>query len=673
MWQREARAAHAEKALQLSAFALVGIVLLLFLNAPLALTPDSLGAHLHKWGYVGGTALAALLIAARVALVPTDRMTWSLIAIGLGLFACGDIYYVTVIATSPDPPYPNLGDLMYLPGYVFFIAGVAVALATRLRQPSLGNWLDAAIGVTAVLTFGLAVLLEPIQASSGTTLEIVVNVSYPTMDLILMGMIMVVIALTGARLDRPLAGIVLALAALTAADVCFLRMSFAGTWQVGGVPELFWPLSSALFATAAWTRASPARVVPLTGMRAMVLPSVFALAIIGFELFGPDVRIAELVGGVGLVLVVVRMLIGVSENIHLADRLGLDPLTQLGNRSRLSADLSRVIAFDRDVTLVLADLDGFKLYNDAFGHPAGDAMLRRLTSRLADAVGSSRAYRIGGDEFCVLLNGNVHETWQAREQIVEALSEQGEGFRVGVSVGEVELPREAADPEQAIQLADQRMYATKDDRRNAQRTQDAHAVLIETQREARPDLGEHVDVVAQLSTAVGERLGLMPGELSLLEQAAALHDIGKIAIPDSIIEKPGALDREEWAFMRQHTVLGERILRSADSLAPVAKIVRATHERWDGTGYPNHLSGSEIPLAARVIFACDAFHAMTSDRAYTTPKSMAAAMEELKRCAGKQFDPKVVGALLEVLDGVPALRPGEGRMRARNAVLIPAN
>jgi two-component system, cell cycle response regulator len=364
--------------------------------------------------------------------------------------------------------------------------------------------------------------------------------------------------------------------------------------------------------------------------------------------------------------------VGVRENARLAERLGLDPLTQLGNRGRLSADLARGIAFGRTQTLVLADLDGFKLYNDAFGHPAGDAMLRRLSSALAEAAGPTHAYRIGGDEFCVLLDGDLAATQETREKITGALSERGEGFKVGASLGAAELPDESRDPEEAIQLADQRMYASKDTRRDDRRSHDALAVLVNAQRARQPDLGDHVDGVARLAVQVGERMGLLPGEVTMLRRAAELHDIGKIAIPDTILQKPGPLSSEEWEFMHQHTILGERILHAADSLAPVARIVRSTHERYDGQGYPDGLEGEEIPLAGRIIFACDAFHAMTSERPYADSMEPAEARKELRRCSGTHFDPQVVTVLGAVLEGKRTTAPPQVRAHAARSVLIPS-
>jgi HD-GYP domain-containing protein (c-di-GMP phosphodiesterase class II) len=129
-----------------------------------------------------------------------------------------------------------------------------------------------------------------------------------------------------------------------------------------------------------------------------------------------------------------------------------------------------------------------------------------------------------------------------------------------------------------------------------------------------------------------------------------LHDVGKVAIPDAILNKPSKLDETEWNFMRQHTILGERILSAAPALRPVAKIVRSSHERWDGTGYPDGLAGESIPLAARIVAVCDAYEAITSDRCYRKARNVEEARRELVRSAGTQFDPTVVEAFLEQLD-----------------------
>ncbi len=179
----------------------------------------------------------------------------------------------------------------------------------------------------------------------------------------------------------------------------------------------------------------------------------------------------------------------------------------------------------------------------------------------------------------------------------------------------------------------------------------AHDVLLSVLREREPDLDEHVRAVASLARAVGEHLDLDANALDELTRAAQMHDIGKVAIPDSILAKPGPLDEQEWALMRRHTLLGERILSAAPALGGVAAIVRSSHERWDGRGYPDGLAGEDIPLGARIVFACDAYHAMTSERPYGRRRAPEEALAELHAQAGRQFDPRVVEAFAAVAGG----------------------
>jgi two-component system cell cycle response regulator len=191
---------------------------------------------------------------------------------------------------------------------------------------------------------------------------------------------------------------------------------------------------------------------------------------------------------------------------------------------------------------------------------------------------------------------------------------------------------------------DQRLYAQKGVRRRQATTRQVRDVLLQVVLERTPDLRDHVDNVAALAHGVGRRLGLRPHELHEVVRAAELHDIGKMAIPDAILDKPGPLDSGEWEFMRQHTVVGERMLHVAPALAGVARLVRWSHERIDGAGYPDGLQGDEIPLGARIVAVCDAFQAMTARRRYKRAMSVDQAVAELARCSGTPFDPGVVAA-----------------------------
>jgi len=296
------------------------------------------------------------------------------------------------------------------------------------------------------------------------------------------------------------------------------------------------------------------------------------------------------------------------------------------------------------------DLDGFKAYNDTYGHNTGDALLRRLGDRLAATMaGRGQSYRMGGDEFCVLAAVPPHDAPEIVDCARQALSDRGEGFRVGASCGWVLLPDDQAqDPSDALRVADRRMYAQKNLGRASAGRQTVD-VLLRVLSERSAELGTHLHDVTGLCRAVAGRLGLGVEEIGPLLQAASLHDIGKAAIPDSILDKPGPLNAQEWAFMRTHTVIGERILCAAPALTEAARLVRSSHERWDGTGYPDRLARRRIPLGARIIAVCDAYDAMVSNRPYRSRMSIEVAREELRRCAGTQFDPAVVDALCAVV------------------------
>jgi len=334
------------------------------------------------------------------------------------------------------------------------------------------------------------------------------------------------------------------------------------------------------------------------------------------------------------------------------EQLGLtDPLTSLGNRRQLMGDVERLIDDGRPAALAIFDLDGFKEYNDRFGHPAGDALLVRLTAALAASVhGTATAYRLGGDEFCVLAPG------ASRAQLepllagwTECFTETGEGFSITASSGAALIPEEAGDVSAALRLCDRRMYARKNTRRATAAAQTRNVLLATLAAYRHGPAGG----VASAAERVGVELGMTGVWLQDLAHAADLHDIGMVAVPDSIVAKPAPLTPEEWRFVERHPVIGERILAAAPALAGVARLVRGTHERHDGTGYPDRLTGEQIPLAARIIAVCTAYQAMRSDRPYRSAAEHEEALAELTRCAGTQFDPDVVEAFVRVYGASP--------------------
>jgi two-component system cell cycle response regulator len=271
--------------------------------------------------------------------------------------------------------------------------------------------------------------------------------------------------------------------------------------------------------------------------------------------------------------------------------------------------------------------------------------------------GRGRAYRMGGDEFCLLTGESGGVAKALVESAALALSEKGEGFHVTCSKGWCLIPSEAADPSPALHLADSRMYADKLSRRPTPERQ-SRDVLLRALHERYPELRHHLEEVGELAEAVARHMGLSAEDVAWTRRAGELHDVGKVAIPDAILRKPGSLRQDEWTFLQRHTVVGERILEVAPSLSQVAQLVRGHHERVDGTGYPDGLRGDQIPLGARIVAVCDAYHAMISGRPYRPAVPHHKAWAELRRNAGTQFDAAVVKSFGDVVEEGMSSREG---------------
>ena len=247
------------------------------------------------------------------------------------------------------------------------------------------------------------------------------------------------------------------------------------------------------------------------------------------------------------------------------------------------------------------------------------------------------------------------------ETTLRALTERGDGFAITASHGAVLLPTETRDAAEAFRLVDQRMYEQKTSGRVPADTQTTNA-LLRALHERDPNLTARMAHTAELAGQVSDLLGLSATERARVCQAAQLHDIGKVAVPDSLLTQVPPLAPSDWEFIQQCPTIGERITAAAPALAPLARLIRSTREHFDGTGYPDRLSGDQIPLGARIIAACSALAAMTSPRPYAPARTTVNALGELHRAAGRQFDPRVVAALTEVLaaigtDDRPELRP----------------
>jgi diguanylate cyclase (GGDEF)-like protein len=358
-----------------------------------------------------------------------------------------------------------------------------------------------------------------------------------------------------------------------------------------------------------------------------------------------------------------------------AERLSrIDGLTGLHNRRHametIEHELARASREGGTVAVVMLDVDFFKRVNDVHGHIAGDTALTEIARRLRTGVRAwDTVARMGGEEFCVIAPALDGESaaFELAERVRIAVAERpimvaGDvALPITVSAGVVVLEAGDGSPEHALDCADRALYAAKRRGRNLACAFSArdHADLpteeaaclqladaLALTSDAREGLtSQHSDEVAELSMAIAAQLGIDAGGIHRVRLGGRLHDVGKIAVPETILTKPGPLTEAEWAIVRTHPEVGDELLRNVPELAPACPAVRHHHERWDGAGYPDALRGDQIPLEARIVCVADAYCAMLVERPHQRACGAEPALAELRRCAGSQFDPAVVEAL----------------------------
>jgi diguanylate cyclase (GGDEF)-like protein/putative nucleotidyltransferase with HDIG domain len=397
----------------------------------------------------------------------------------------------------------------------------------------------------------------------------------------------------------------------------------------------------------------------------------------------PSIIATRLIETGGTLVIAVILIAVLKERVlhllgQLADAARTDPVTGLHNRrgfeEAMSVEIERARRGGHRVTLLMGDLDHFKRVNDRLGHAAGDAALARVGAILA---GGKRqidyAARAGGEEFAVILpDTDEHEAYVVAERLRTAVEAEfaGELVPITFSFGIATHPEHGPSADALVESADRALYAAKELGRNravifspeiasapagsaAVRAREVQLETLLALAEAL-DLrdagtGDHSQTVGRYCAALARELDLPPARSERVRLAGVLHDIGKVGLSDAVLRKPGPLDDDEWAEMRRHPEMGARILGSSE-FDDIRPWVLAHHERWDGAGYPAGIRGEEIPLEARIVAVADAFEAMTSDRTYRPAVGRDAALAELRRCAGSQFDPAVVEAFLAVLE-----------------------
>lgn len=425
--------------------------------------------------------------------------------------------------------------------------------------------------------------------------------------------------------------------------------------------------------------------------RALITAALVATAVLSANLMGSLSSIAVLwgdqTGDLASVMLMVSIwaVVGVravegrlkaKERSSLLGLVRKDFLTGVGNQRAFWEALVGLIALSRrsgtPLSLVLLDMDNFKDVNDSYGHQSGDLVLKavahilRRTCREADQL-----FRYGGDEFAVICPDTTESGAEGlSRRLLEAISKLPAGFpSISACIGVAQL-KDGYSASSLLDVADNALMKVKKEGRfgniglagtgatgfgittessefNAQQAA-LQLAMASLSPDREVDTG-HAESVERLIVLVAERLGAQGEECEKIRLAARVHDVGTYVIPDSVREKPGPLNENEWKLVRAHVEAGESIVRSIPQLEPTAQIVRHTHERWDGNGYPDSVEGEAIPLGSRIIAVCDCFQALRHDRSYRKSLTTNEALDELMLCSGTQFDPSVVDALVEVV------------------------
>jgi len=450
----------------------------------------------HDWIGIGGSGLDvaingviydAVVVCAGLACLTRalrggpERAAWTAIGASILAWGAGEIWWTLYIEGNANAPYPSPADIGYLGFYPLAILGLYLLVRARADELDPRLWMDGLIAALGTGALGAALVFEFVaDRTEGSAIEVATTLAYPFGDVLLISLIVGVIALTRWRPGRTWTLLLGGLAVMAVADVAFTLQSYEAAVPGGDWVEPIYLLSAVLLGAEAWQPEAD-RILPdarFDGWREMVVPGIVAVTMIALVVIqysnSQESALTTVLWATTMLAVIGRLALSLRENNRLLEQVRTDPLTGLGSQARLRMDLAqheRVAV--KPLTVILLDLNGFKRYNDTFGHPAGDKMLSLLGRRLGVAVSPQAvAYRLGGDEFLVLAEGGLIRLGKEERdglavKAAEALTSSGRGFDLSAAWGIASIPEEADSPAEAMQLADVRMYAQKESRRLA--------------------------------------------------------------------------------------------------------------------------------------------------------------------------------------------------------------
>jgi two-component system, cell cycle response regulator len=455
---------------------LFGGAALVSLHDWVGLGPSALDSAINGPLYDAAVVGAGLACLVRARAAGRERAAWLFLAAAMLAWAAGEIYWTAYIEGNADAPYPSPADLGYLLFYPLAAAGLYMLVRARAHELDWRLWMDGLIAALGTAALGAALIFEFVAArTSGTEIQVATTLAYPLGDIVLLSLVVGVTALTRWRPGRTWSLLLAGLAAMVVADVAFTLQSFEASLPGGDWIEPIYLISAAFIGAATWQPGTDAirSDARFDGWRELMVPAFFAtvmIALFAMQYFSSASGLTTVLWAATMIAVIVRLGLSVRENKRLLELVRTDHLTGLGNQGRMQVDLADrcLRAGEEPLTLILLDLNGFKRYNDTFGHPAGDAMLQQLGAQLLQAIGAAgAAYRMGGDEFAVVTAGDDGRNGPVAKRVAEALTASGPGFELSAAWGTVAVPAEADTPTAAMQLADVRMYAQKESRRLA--------------------------------------------------------------------------------------------------------------------------------------------------------------------------------------------------------------